>query len=102
MLGDLFLGQVAQAALSARGAAVRAEWEGIRQAATEVRAEVALGRVLPERIFGLGTESGDEFLHLPAVLTLAGGLDQAVDAVDKGPVASVDLGIAYLIAALPT
>lgn len=101
MLGDFPLRQIAQAAFSASRAAVGAERKGGNKAATEIGAEIPPGTPVSQDLLGLGREPSDEILHLPAVLPLPGGGDQAVHAIDEGAVAPVDLGVTCLITAFP-
>jgi hypothetical protein len=50
----------------------------------------------------LGTELVDKLLHLVAVLTLAGGIDQLVEAIDKGAVTPIRQSVARSKTSFPT
>ena len=101
MLSNLLLGEVAQSALAAGGATVGAEREGRAQAAAELAAQVAIECAILEALLDLSAERRNEILHLPAVFALPCGVDQAIEAIDEGPVATLDFGVAALIAAFP-
>jgi hypothetical protein len=49
----------------------------------------------------LNAKLADEILHLPAVFALPGSIDQAIEAIDKLSIASVDLSIAGPITTFP-
>jgi hypothetical protein len=102
MLGDPLLRQIAEAALAAGGATVGLERQGGQETATEFSAQIKVSRPVLKDPLGLGGEPADEFFHVPTVLALPGSLDQTVETIDKGPMTPVDLGVAGLVAALPT
>jgi hypothetical protein len=68
----------------------------------ELGAQVDVGGLILQDLFGLGAESGDEVFHLSAVLTLSGGIDQTVDAIDERPPAPVGLRVTGLVTPFPT
>jgi hypothetical protein len=75
---DFLLSEVAQATLAAGGLAIGAQWERSQQETGEIGAEIAITRPVREDLFGTRPKAFDKILHLPTVLTLPGGLDQAV------------------------
>jgi len=69
--------------------------------AAEFLPEINSGGALLKDFVGLGAELVDEILHLPAVLTPAGGIDQLVYAIEKRPVAPVRRSVAGSKTAFP-
>jgi len=101
MRRHLLLFYLAQAAFAASIAATGIERQGGQQAAAEFLFEVAVGGMFLKGLLCLGAEPANELLHLAAVLTLAGGIDQLVEAIDKGAVAPIRRSVASSKTAFP-
>jgi hypothetical protein len=67
----------------------------------KLRLERVVLRALQKHLLGLIEEVEDEVVHLLTVLALPRGRDQGVQAIDKGPIAPVGLGVSGLISGLP-
>jgi hypothetical protein len=63
----------------------------------ELDLERVVLRALHKHLLRLIEEVDDEFVHLVAVLALPRGRDQGVQAIDKGAIAPVGLGVSGLI-----
>ena len=93
---------LAQAAFAASIAATGIEGQGCQQATAEFLFEVAVGGAFLQDLLCLGAELVNKLLHLAAVLTLAGGIDQLVEAIDKGAVTPIRQSVACSKTSFPT
>lgn len=101
VFGNLLLGQVAEPALAAGGAAVGAEGQRGQQLAGKCLAKIRVEGGYQQGLFRLDQVPPQEILHLLAMLAVPGRGDQAVETVEEGPFLAVGLDIASLKPAFP-